>query len=370
MLSPVHRSRLRGAGAGPGIGPRRSTFVSIGALGLWVLLAACSSGASTSSPGAPTIGASPATASAPSGSGGTGSTGATIRLYTSVTQDTVDAVLAGFAKQHPEIKVDVFRAPTGQLDARIASEQRSGGIKGDVLWTTDPPSMHQYESQGLLLAWNPTEAAKIPANYSTAASWGTRLLNMVLVASNSATPQPASWLDLNSGAYDGKIAIPDPGFAGSAFAALGYFGTTPTYGLDYYRSLKQHGTVQVSAIGDVITGVAKGQYLVGMALDKSIRDEVTKGSPIKLVWPKEGSIAIYSPIAVFGSSADVAASEALVNFILSTDGQMAIAGTGWQPIRSDIPWNKSGGGALQPDWTTIFAQQDQLLKDYRTIFGG
>ena len=205
---------------------------------------------------------------------------------------------------------------------------------------------------------------------TTAASWGTRLLNMVLVASNSATPQPTSWLDLNSGAYDGKIAIPDPGFAGSAFAALGYFGTTPAYGLDYYRSLRQHGTVQVSAIGDVITGVAKGQYLVGMALDKSIRDEVTKGSPIKLVWPKEGAIAIYSPIAVFGSSADIPASEALVNFILSTDGQTQIAGTGWQPIRSDVPWTLSGGTTLQPDWTTIFAQQDQLLKDYRTIFGG
>lgn len=373
MFSSAYRSRLRDAHAGPGFGGPPPTILALGAVALSVLMLACGSGASTSSPGAPTGSPSLAgstAAAASTGPAGSGATSPSIRLYTSVTQDTVDAVLAGFAKQHPEIAVDVFRAPTGQLDARIASEQRSGGIKGDVLWETDPPSMHQYESQGLLLAWTPAEAASIPAIYTTTATWGTRLLNMVLVAANSASPQPTSWLDLNSGAYDGKLAIPDPGFAGSAFAALGYFGTTTGYGLDYYRSLKQHGAVQVSAIGDVITGVANGQYLVGMSLDKSIRDEVTKGSPIKLVWPKEGAIAIYSPIAVFGSSTNAPASEALVNYILSADGQTRIAGTGWQPVRADVPWEESGGGALEPDWTTIFGQQDQLLKDYRSIFGG
>ena len=68
------------AGAGPGIGPRRSTFVSIGALALWVLLGCCSMPvASTFAPRRrPRSAPRPAaTASAPSGSGGTGSTGAT-----------------------------------------------------------------------------------------------------------------------------------------------------------------------------------------------------------------------------------------------------------------------------------------------------
>ena len=44
-----------------------------------------------------------------------------LTLYTSVTQNTVTAVLNGFDKLHPGVKVSVFRATTGQLNARIAA---------------------------------------------------------------------------------------------------------------------------------------------------------------------------------------------------------------------------------------------------------
>ncbi|HKZ92156.1 MAG TPA: hypothetical protein VJZ50_08445, partial [Candidatus Limnocylindrales bacterium] len=38
-----------------------------------------------------------------------------VTVYTSVTQDTVDAVLAALAEQRPGLAVEVFRAPTGEL---------------------------------------------------------------------------------------------------------------------------------------------------------------------------------------------------------------------------------------------------------------
>ena len=73
-----------------------------------------------------------------------------VTVYTSVTQDTVDAVLAALAEVNPGLAVEVFRAPTGELDARIATEQRTGGIGADVLWMTDPLSVQRYEADGLL----------------------------------------------------------------------------------------------------------------------------------------------------------------------------------------------------------------------------
>ena len=50
----------------------------------------------------------------------------TVHLYTSVTQNTIDAVVTAYEAVHPEVTVDVFRAPTGELAARIAAEQRAG----------------------------------------------------------------------------------------------------------------------------------------------------------------------------------------------------------------------------------------------------
>ncbi len=36
-----------------------------------------------------------------------------LRLYTTVTEDTVDAVVRGYEQAHPGVDVEVFRAPTG-----------------------------------------------------------------------------------------------------------------------------------------------------------------------------------------------------------------------------------------------------------------
>jgi len=90
-----------------------------------------------------------------------------VTLYTSVTQDTVDAVLGALAEQHPGLRVEVFRAPTGELDARIASELRSGGIGADVLWVTDPLSLQRYDAAGMLAPLDAEALAAVPPEYRT-----------------------------------------------------------------------------------------------------------------------------------------------------------------------------------------------------------
>jgi iron(III) transport system substrate-binding protein len=294
----------------------------------------------------------------------------TIRLYTSVTQATVDAVVAGFSAAHPDVTVEVFRAPTGELAARIAAELRDGRILGDVLWLTDPLSIQAYAEQGLLRAWEPTEAAGIDLAFRGETYWGTRFLNMVIVRASDVTPGPSTWGDLTDPAYRDAVAIPDPGFAGSAFGALGYLALTPAYGFDFYGSLKAIGTVQVKTPDEVTAGVAEGRFKIGMTLDNSVRTAATKGSPVVLAWPTDGAIAMYSPIGVVQATTNVPAAESLVDFVLSEPGQVAIAGTGWQPIRAAAGGPPAEGPQVYPDWAGAFGRQEELLEGYRAIFGG
>ena len=116
------------------------------------------------------------------------------------------------------------------------------------------------------------------------------------------------------------MAIPDPGFAGSALAALGYLGSADGYGMDFYQRLKDNGTVVVASPVDVLTGVAEGNYDVGITLDKLARDAIDKGSPIAMVWPEPGAIAVFSPAAVVAASDDLAAAQALQAFLVSPKG--------------------------------------------------
>ncbi len=349
----------------------RTILGALRAVAIALLLVACASPGSTASPspsvvsspgasdGAPSVG--PTTSTAPSG---------TLTLYTSVTQDTVDAVLAAYAVAYPDVSIDVFRAPTGELDARIAAERASGGVGADVLWGTDPLSVQAYASQDLFKAWTPAEVDAVPPAYHTDTFWGTRLLNMIIVYRDGVTPEPTDWTDLVDPAHAGRVAIPDPGFAGSAFGALGYFASSDAYGIDYYAALKQNGATQVQAIPEVLTSVAEGQYDLGMTLDKTARDAIAAGSPVHIAWPTSGAIAVYSPVAVFDSTDNPGAAESFANFLLTVEGQTAIADTGWQPIRDDVAGPEIGGPQVAPDWNAIFDRQEELLRDYRSIFGG
>ncbi len=335
--------------------PRRALSGPLAVAAVGALLSACSANpaGSASTASDPPLG--------PSG---------TVRLYTSVTQDTVDAVLAAYAAVAPDVTVEVFRAPTGELDARIGAELRDGQIGGDVLWGTDPLSVQSYASQDLLESWAPPEAASVPDEYQTDTFWGTRLLNMLIVHQADMADPPADWNDLTDPAFAAGVGIPDPGFAGSAYAVLGYFASDPDAGVDYYQRLADNGAVQVQAVAEVLTGVAEGRFVAGMTLDKSARDAIAQGSPVEIAWPTSGAIAIYSPVAVFADARDQANGQHFANFLLTPGAQAAIASTGWQPIRDDVEGPAIGGDQVSPDWAEVFDRQEEILTEYRAIFGG
>jgi len=288
-----------------------------------------------------------------------------IRLYTSVTEATVTSVVEQFEVESG-FEVEVFRAPTGELSARIAAEQREGGLQADVLWLTDPLTMEQYAADGVLRTWDPAGADALESAYRTDASWGTRVLSMVIVQRDDVEPL-RSWTDLADPDLKGRIVAPDPGFAGSAFAVLGYFAAEPTFGMGFYEDLRDNGLTVVNAPGEVVTGVAEGRFDAGITLDFSARAALQKGSPITIVWPEPGAISLYSPIAMVDGAASSA--EQFVEFVLTPDAQALIADTGWQPILATVPW-QAGGPQVSVDWATLADQRDALLESYRVIFDG
>jgi iron(III) transport system substrate-binding protein len=278
--------------------------------------------------------------------------------------------VGGYEKAHPGSKVTVFRAPTGQLNARIAADQRSGGLHADAIWGTDPLSMQSYTDQHLLAPWPLPQLTSVPEQYRTPEFWGTRLLYLVIVARKDLRPQPTTWADLTSPAYRDKVALPDPAFAGSAFAALAYFSQAPGMGMDFYRALRLNGAKQVASVPDVVTEVAQGRYQLGITLDSGARTAVKKGSPIVIVWPKPGAIVLYSPIAMTARSTHSVAAKEFMAYVLSAQGQQQISNTGWQPIISGVsgPPQPAGATPVSPDWAALFGHQQELLAKYRSTF--
>lgn len=292
-----------------------------------------------------------------------------LRLYTTVTQDTVDAVVDAWAEES-DVEIEVFRAPTAEFNARVAAERREDRIRADVFWLTDPPSMLAFEADGLLHSFEPEEAAALPESMRTDTYWGTRVLNLVIAHQADHTPAPTGWQDLAEPEFVDEVGVFDPGFAGSGLAALGYFAFADEFGTEFFQALADNGAVQRQAPGEVLTGVAEGAFSAGMVLDKLLRDAIADGSPVELVWPEPGAIQVTSPIAVLADAEARDAAEEFVNFVLTPQAQEAIAGTGWQPARDDVEWEHQTEPVVEPDYEATFLQREELLADWRSAFGG
>ena len=295
----------------------------------------------------------------------------TLTLYTCVTDATQKAVVAGFTRTHPGVNVQVFRAPTGQLNARVAGDVRSGGLRADVIWACDPLTMQGYVRQRLVGGWTPPNAADLPAAYRTADAVGAALLYVVAVHRHG-TPAPASWSDLASPAYRKAVALPDPAFAASALGAVGWFVQTPALGPGYLTALHANGAVTVKTPDDVTTGVAQGIYKAGVTISSSANAAKKAGSPLDVVWPRPGAIAVWGPVAVSRTSAHPASARAFVEYVVSEPGQRALAGTGAYPTRPGVtgPPLPAGASVVSPDWTALSGRTAALLATYRAALGG
>ena len=291
-----------------------------------------------------------------------------LTVYTCANDAVEQAVVAAYEHGHPDSKVDVFRAPTGQLNARIAADLRGGGIRADVIWACDPLTMHNYDAQGLIRAWTPP--ATPSAAYRTANSIGVDVLYLVAVV-HKGVPPPASWADLAQPQYRGGVAVPSPSFAASALGALGYFAAAPGYGMSYYEKLKANGAKQVNSPDNVLTGVAQGTYRAGFTLANSAYAAQQKGSPIEVVWPAPGAVAIPAPIAVTAKKRPAPQAADFAAFAASPAGQAAIAHAGAYVPTPGLPGPPlpAGSPIVFPDWPAMSADSVTLLARYAKVFG-
>jgi iron(III) transport system substrate-binding protein len=292
-----------------------------------------------------------------------------LTLYTCLSDETVQPVIAAFEAGTPGAHVDLFRAPTGELNARVAADVRSGGLQADVFWGCDPLTVQALVDQGLLGGWTPPDADAIPAEYRTADYVGAHVLYLVAVHRTD-VPAPATWADLAAGGE--AVAVPDPSVAASALGALGWFAAEPGYGIDFYRQLRNAGAVQVRTPDDVTTGVAQGVYDAGMTTANSAYAAVDDGSPVAVAWPQPGAIAVYGPVALATSSADSAVAKDFFSFVVGDEGQRTIGESGSYPTLPGTagPTVPAGAPVVTPDWAAIARDRDAVLAQYQQVFGG
>ncbi|WKA59382.1 ABC transporter substrate-binding protein [Planococcus shenhongbingii] len=301
-------------------------FTGASVLAMTAMLAACSGEEAANNAEAE---------SADSGSAVSGS----LDFYTSQPDADAQALVDAFTEKNPDVEVSIFRSGTEEVVSKIQAEDQAGDIQADVLLVADSVTFENFKKEELLLPYKSPEAEAIDESFidPDGAYTGTKVMATGLVVNtNEVKDLPDSWTVLTEEASKGKAVMPSPLYSGAAAYNLGVITKQEDMGWEFYENMRTNDITITQGNGAVLEGVAMGEQHYGMIVDYLVAQAKSDGSPVELVYPKEGVPVITEPVGILANTDNEKAAQAFVDFVLSEEGQELASEQGYTPIREGI----------------------------------
>jgi iron(III) transport system substrate-binding protein len=332
------------------------SIAGAGALAAALLLAACGGS------GGPSTGTMAVSSSA---SDPSSLAGQSITLYNGQHEQTTALLVSAFEK-HTGVKVKTRSSDEVELGNQIVQE--GSNSPADVFYTENTPVLEHLREESLLAPIEPSTLAAIPARYSSSqGDWvgvSARVSVMVYNTSKiSSASLPSSILALAEPLWKGKLAIApsETDFQPLITAITKLDGATAAE--KWLAGVKANSKIYPDN-ETVVTQVNNGQSAIGLINHYywyRLRDEVGQSglhSALHFYAPRDpGYLLNVSGAAVLKSSSHQAAAQAFVAFLVSQEGQKAIAHShsyeyplrpGVSPASSLTPFNQ-----LKPTSVTL-----------------
>ncbi|MFM1653293.1 ABC transporter substrate-binding protein [Brevibacillus sp. B_LB10_24] len=296
---------------------------------------------------------------------GTPKVAGTLNFYTSQPDKDAAALIEAFNKKYPDVKVELFRSGTEEVISRLLAEAETNNVKADVLLVADAPTFISLKKKDLLLSYQSKEADEIPGEFTDpdGAYYGTKIMSTVLAVNTKKVPAlPDSWKVLTEPSAAEKGIMPSPLYSGAAAYNLGVLTRQEGFGWDYFQALGANKMTVVKGNGAVLKSLASGEKDYGMIVDYMVAQAKSEGSPVELVYPKEGVPVITEPIGILKASQNAEAAKAFVDFVLSEEGQNVAASLGYTPIRKGV---KAPEGLKTIDQLKVLSANPQELEETR-----
>jgi iron(III) transport system substrate-binding protein len=299
-----------------------------------------------------------------------------ILLYTSQPDQDAQGLVSAFLKKYTQAKVEIFRSGTEEVISKLLAEAKAGSVQADVLLVADAVTFERLKEQNLLTPYRSPELAKIPKAYidKDGMYTGTKIISTALIVNTkSVTKMPNSWRVLTDRASKGKGIMPSPLYSGAAAYTLGVLIRKDNFGWDYYKALKSNEIAITQGNGGVIKSVAAGEKSYGMVVDYMAARAKAEGSPVELIYPKEGVTAVTEPVGIVKGTKNAALAQAFVDFVLSADGQKLATQMGYTPLRAGIKAPQGlktvkGIKVIAADISELYKNRDNDKKQFSSIF--
>ncbi len=236
--------------------------------------------------------------------------------FAEVEQETFKA----FNKRFPFVKIEMVRAPGGQLITRIKTEAAAGKLSADIINHSDRGLI--LGLQDLLQDYAPPNAADYRDDVQVSPKIWPRATIGWSVAYNSEIVKnpPKTWMDLTKTEYGNKQI-------GQVIAPSG--GTTWTrvmferqvLGDDYHKKQAATGVQLYPSGAPLADALVRGEVSIAPVLYNLVYTKKRDGAPIEIFFPPEGV-----PLNVYGAgitktAKNPNAARLFLNWVLSKEGQ-------------------------------------------------
>jgi iron(III) transport system substrate-binding protein len=239
--------------------------------------------------------------------------------YTANFAEVEQEVIKEFNKRFPQIKIEMVRAPGGQLITRVKTEAAAGKLIADVVDHSDRALMLPLAD--LFQEYAPPNAADYdPASLVSPKFWP-RATVVWSIAYNTEVLKnpPNTWMDLTKPEYD-KLT-------GQVFAESG--GTTWTrimferqvLGEDYWKNQAATHPILYPSGAPMSDALVRGEFGVGPLLYNAIYPKQKEGAPVKMIFPPEGVPANPYASGIPKTATHPNAAKLFLNWCMSNEGQ-------------------------------------------------
>ncbi len=321
-------------------GPRRSLLAGGLAALAAVALAGCSgSSSAATSPSSSAAAAAPSSASAAAAPAATSSSAAVVPLVVYSAQGYDSAVTQAFQKA-TGIPVKLVDDSTGPLLTKVAAERNNP--QWGLLWVDGDTAFAALDKQGQLLPYTPSATltaagqALLPADHSYVPVSTTVMATLIYNAAR-VKAVPASYNDLLTSAYRGKVGMNDPSQSGPTYPfiaglmnQLGGQANGVKSGEDYFTKLKANGLHVYPTNGDTLHALETGQIDYGLIQSSAAVGETIKVKPSATFDPKLVNLPQSTLLpGVIGidkgaPAAEQAEAKQFIDYVLSPAGQQVM----------------------------------------------
>jgi len=287
-----------------------------------------------------------------------------VSIYSATDQSQAQALLDAFAAKYPGIRVDYSDIGTNGVYNRVISEAAAKQVGGDVFWTSAMDQGMKLAADGYLAPYQSPEMSALPAwavydktVYATTLEPIGFIYNKLALPEAQVPKTRAALIELfGKKEFADKLATFDPEKSGVGFMIQ---TNDSNQREDYWQLVAAFGAAKgktYSSTGSMRETVVSGENVIAFNLIGSYALDWVKTSPNLGVGFGQDYTAAFSRVAgLIKGAPHPNAAKLFLDFLLSKDGQNAIASKGMPSLRKDVDQgynldtvNALVGGNLKP----------------------